>query len=407
MNDYEPLDISTLYNAGMDVLDGEEGAPTGSVTINGLPFLIGSKEGGDRCFIALDGSSDTLKLDVNGSTHSVIVAHRLLESDLHEGGVLGRTVAEYVFRLAGGQEERVAIRERFDISVSADRLGQSPAYLAVTRYLDRLPPRHEGRWQETGRRQMEVERGDGIGYSLWVWRNPYPDRKVETLEIVPRGPRFIVAAVTVGHVDEYPFVRQGRREARVTLTDPADGERDFDLDVEVDRGIATYAHPLPEAQSDEFLDDGMSGWGEPQNSTSGSAVVEIAATPSATVTIKQAGEELGSVRWGDVEESGLAETPKARVELLDRGRNWVHVTVLDDETGRPVPCRVHFRSPEGVPYQPHGHHNRVNSNLDTWHIDVGGDLRLGQITYAYIDGTCQGWLPRGEDARGRGARVRV
>ena len=27
---------------------------------------------------------------------------------------------------------------------------------------------------------------------------------------------------------------------------------------------------------------------------------------------------------------------------------------------------------------------------------MGGDLRLGQITYAYIDGTCQGWLPRGE-----------
>jgi hypothetical protein len=57
---------------------------------------------------------------------------------------------------------------------------------------------------------------------------------------------------------------------------------------------------------------------------------------------------------------------------------------------------VHFRSPEGVPYQPHGHHDHVNSDLGTWHIDVGGDLRLGRATYAYIDGTCQGWLPRGE-----------
>ena len=74
----------------------------------------------------------------------------------------------------------------------------------------------------------------------------------------------------------------------------------------------------------------------------------------------------------------------------------MHVTVLDDETGRPVPCRVHFRSPEGVPYQPHGHHDHVNSDLGTWHIDVGGDLRLGRATYAYIDGTCQGWLPRGD-----------
>jgi hypothetical protein len=57
---------------------------------------------------------------------------------------------------------------------------------------------------------------------------------------------------------------------------------------------------------------------------------------------------------------------------------------------------VHFRSPEGVPYQPHGHHDHVNSDLGTWHIDVGGDLRLGRTSYAYIDGTCQGWLPRGD-----------
>src|SRR2546422_4274420 len=71
-------------------------------------------------------------------------------------------------------------------------------------------------------------------------------------------------------------------------------------------------------------------------------------------------------------------------------------TVLDDETGRPVPCRVHFRSPRGIPYAPHGHHAHINSNNGTWHLDIGGDVRLGQAHYAYIDGKCQGWLPRGE-----------
>jgi hypothetical protein len=38
----------------------------------------------------------------------------------------------------------------------------------------------------------------------------------------------------------------------------------------------------------------------------------------------------------------------------------------------------------------------VFTNMNTWHVDIGGDLRLGQISYAYIDGTCQGWLPRGK-----------
>ena len=33
---------------------------------------------------------------------------------------------------------------------------------------------------------------------------------------------------------------------------------------------------------------------------------------------------------------------------------------------------------EGIPYQPHGHPNQVNSNLDSWHMDVGGDCDSGR-----------------------------
>jgi hypothetical protein len=55
-----------------------------------------------------------------------------------------------------------------------------------------------------------------------------------------------------------------------------------------------------------------------------------------------------------------------------------------------------MRSPDGIPYQPHGHHRHVYSNLPTWNVDVGGDLQIGQVSYAYIDGNCQGWLPRGD-----------
>ena len=101
--------------------------------------------------------------------------------------------------------------------------------------------------------------------------------------------------------------------------------------------------------------------------------------------------------WGDHEREQRAAAGQVTFELAEDGRNWVHVTVIDDATGRPVPCRVHFCSAEGIPYQPHGHHNHVTQNLDgSWHYDVGGDMRLGQRSYAYIDGTCQGWLPRGD-----------
>ncbi|MGN6672572.1 MAG: CehA/McbA family metallohydrolase, partial [Thermomicrobiales bacterium] len=254
-----------------------------------------------------------------------------------------------------------------------------------------------GLWGQAGYRQTEARQGQPRDYVLWTWMNPHPDQPLAAMEIVPRGPRFIIAAITLGHLDEAPFPRTGARPVKITVPQPADREQCAALTVTVDRGLATYPSTLPAAPADDFLADGFAGFGEAQNLADGPAYVEIAATPSATVTVAQGETILGQTRWGELAECGVVTpTPRVRLEVIDPGRNWVHTTILDDETGRPVPCRVHFRSPEGVPYQPHGHHGQVPPSHDTWHRDVGGDVRLGQITYAYTDGACQGWLPRGE-----------
>ena len=421
MTDYQPVDISRRCNSGVEVMPRErlpgpmspsDGGrsrprpspkpPLGQQHFRGLPFLIGPAVDPDpaRCLVTLDGASAPVTVALGGRARRVIIAHRLLETRLPDGGPLGVPVADYVFRLEGGRETVAPIRERFEIA-AGQTFGPIPGvpgepFLAVTDVGHSLAPRDEGSWNEMAGRQMEVVQGRLRHFYLWSWANPNPDLTVESLTIVPKGPRFVLAAVTLGHLEEHPFARQRAREARLVLKDPADAEQAFDLSVDVDRGDATYVHPLPGAEAGQFLADTHKGWGEEQNFKSSPAYVEVSAVPSATLTVKHGEKPVGSVNWGGVETKGVAETPRVRVELMDRGRNWVHVTVLDDDLGRPVPCRVHFRSPEGIPYQPYGHHNRVNSNLGTMHNDIGGDVRIGQITYAYIDGTCQGWLPRGE-----------
>jgi len=416
MADYEPLDLSGWCNAGVADIESGAGMAVGRQAFRGLPFLIG-KQGappdGD-CFIAPAGSDGAVTIPVGQAVHRVVFAHVLLESEIPEGAAPGVQVAEYVFNLAGGRQERVAIRERFEIAArplgdgnpsstkpgpGQGRLTRSALgypYLAVPDQRDALFPRSEGAWAMVGRRQTEALQAVVRDYYLWSWANPEPGAVLESVELVPSGPRFLVAGITLGHVDERPFAREGRRPVKVILKEASDAEKPFDVEVEVDRGSATYTHALPAAPGGDAMADSMEGWGQEQNEASSPAYVEVSAVPSATVTVKHGGETLGEVDWGAVEKNGAAETPRVRLELLDRGKNWVHVTVLDDDTGKPVPCRVHFRSPEGVPFQPHGHHNHVNSNLDSWHIDVGGDVRLGQNTYAYIDGKCQGWLPRGD-----------
>ncbi len=413
MNGYQPLELSSLCNSSRAEASRRQAspsggsfpggkplleAPVGSQSFRGLPFLVGKPEPGpdDACFIELTAGDAPVTIPVGQPAPKIIVAHRLLESELMRGGKMGELVAHYVFHMEGGLRIVAPIRERFELVYLPNEWGMGFPFLALPNVKDELMPRYEGPWELAGLRQTGTGEDYPISYYLWCWNNPHPDRRIEYIELVPKGPRFLVAGITLGLLDEHPFPRQGTREVELTLTARETADEKFDIEVAVDRGEATYPQPLPRDPADRFIDDPLKGWGERPNRQASPTYVEVSATPSATVNVSQNGREVGSFNWGELEDKGAVASGAMQVRLLDRGRNWVRTRVLDDDTGQPVPCRVHFRSPEGVPYQPHGHHNHLNSGLDTWHFDNGGDVKLGQITYACIDGTCQGWLPRGE-----------
>jgi len=394
MSDYDPVDLSPLCNAGPGDLGDGPPIPAGAQTIHGIPFLAGTRE---RHVVLLGGDVKAeQRVAVGAAARSIVFAHRLLESRIPEGDFVGRLCATYVVRYEDGEEIELPVRERLEIGIVPAPWGQQ-ALLAWTDTGNKLMPRHAGPWGEAGRRQSEVIGPYPEALYLWPWRNPRPDAVVDSVALRPAGPRLVVAGLTLGHLDEPVFNRSATRPVKIVLPEAEDASAPFALEVDVDRGAATYPHPLPTAPAASYLDESFKGWGETRNTRASPAYVEVAATPSATVKVSNDGELLGTFRWGDLETAEELEAgPRLRVTLVDEGRNWVRTTVVDDETGNPIPCRVHFRSPEGIPFQPHGHHNHVNSNLDSWHMDVGADLKLGHTPYAYIDGRCEGWLPRGE-----------
>lgn len=398
MPDYRALDLSRYANAGAKLVPGGR-LPLGPQSWHGLPFQIGarSKRTG-HSLIAFGGGSHAARLEIplKRSATSVIVAHRLLDSKIDQGDPVGRLVATYVFAYADGSHVRAPVRERFEIGIVPCPWGQL-AFMAYPDHADGLHARHAGPWGHAGTRQTETYGSSPQHFYLWPWRNPHPEKKLASLTVEAAGPRFYIGAITLGHLDEHPFVRQAKREVKIVLPNKKDADRAFALEVEVDRGVATYPYPLPRDPVQGFLNDAFKGWGEEPNAKASPAYVEIAATPSATVTVKQDGKKLGAAKWRDLEKKKRVR-PNKRVQLIlvDEGRNWVRTKVVDADSGKSIPCRIHFRSKDGIPYAPHGHHAHVNSDQGTWHVDIGGDVRLGQISYAYIDGTCEGWLPRGD-----------
>lgn len=403
MSDYRPINIAHLFNAGLEFIPDGGATRLGQQVFRGLPFDLG----GDPacCLIACGekGAGESLAVEIGVPVESVVIAHRLIDSEMLEGGSVGAPVADYVFEYADGGSDTVVIRDRFEIAAPGARSSQGrdlhwghQPFLAVSDHGPELPPRTEGYFGKAGYRQTEVLEEPLTAYFLWAWVNPRPDVVLRSVSIVPKGPLFIIGGITIGHVGEHPLVPSATSTIRVSFTGALAAAGLGWPSVQVDRGSTTFPYPLAGMSAEAFLGDPLPGWGEGDAAGDPAVYLDVAATPSATVSVLQADELVLAAPWRRVQADGLLEVPGVRIEVLNGERNWVRTTIVDQDSGLPIPCRVHFRSSAGIPFQPHGHHAHINGDLDTWHVDVGGDVRLGLATYAYIDGTCEGWLPRGD-----------
>jgi hypothetical protein len=163
MAEYEPLDLSELCNAGLDVLERPGPPLIGAHVFHGLPFLIGRPEADDRaCFLGFGRGlcEAPLRVPIERSARRVVVAHRLIDSDVPQGGQIGKPVAEYLFHLKDGTAVRVPIRERFEISIIPDSIWWMPVlpFGAVHDAQPRVYPRQGGSWDAAGHRMEEISR---------------------------------------------------------------------------------------------------------------------------------------------------------------------------------------------------------------------------------------------------------
>jgi hypothetical protein len=390
--EYEPVNLASVAGSRLDVFPIPTTLVGGPRALLGLPFDIAIGDGGAPRVVAFGGPhASSARIPIDRQAVHVIVAHIVLDQALEAGGPVGDLVATYRFVFVDDDRIEVPIRERFEIgTVQVQQEMPHHPFAAVPDAKPTLMPRVPRDWDLVGRYATEVDlRGWPSPFTLWAWRNPRPDVAIACLEIAGTQRQAVIGAITLGHADEWPFVRSAPRTVGIELLRAGDAGQSFDLTVDVDRGTAGAAYPLPSEGRTTI------GWGAPRNTRRSPAYVPVAAIPSATVAVRAGDEMLGAARWSDIESGPVDIDGRVRLRVLDEGRNWVRTTVRGEDA-TPIPCRIAFRSPSGVPYQPHGHHDQLYGGHTTWNVDVGGDLRLGQRAYAYIDGSCEGWLPRGE-----------
>ena len=71
---------------------------------------------------------------------------------------------------------------------------------------------------------------------MWLWKNTRNDSIMEHMEVVPAGPKFIIAGITLGYLDEDVIPRSGARDVMIEMLQQKDSEKDFNIEVAVDRG---------------------------------------------------------------------------------------------------------------------------------------------------------------------------
>src|SRR5258708_9722332 len=96
---YRALDLSAFCNASVEILGGGTDPPTGDQLFHGLPFHIGA---GGNAFIAFDANRASLSIPIKATAYSVIVAHRLIGSQLMAAAPGGDPVRHPVFPTAPG-----------------------------------------------------------------------------------------------------------------------------------------------------------------------------------------------------------------------------------------------------------------------------------------------------------------
>ncbi len=408
---FETVDISAAYNAGTGNIETPDGyiwpfgggnpennhighLPCGDEKFWGIPFQLAGRAAGpaEKVFVeARRAAEEMVRIEIGFKARRLLIAH--VTAPINCLGVTvegaGESLGTGTVSLEGGEEHAFPLRRRFEIHDVQVPWGHHPFLCRNCREFKSVPLDAKSiPWGESQVGTVKDSNDTG-GWWIYEWVNPSPDLAIEALTYrAETTTPILIGAITICNEDSDPFAWPPREEVALTVA----GDSELPLEVEVERGVLARQDQLI-VPNEDYLETDETGWGQGGQDIRKDGYLEIHGSPEGRVKVRVGEDRLASFRWGDVlSEKSVTDGPVQMEMISPEGKQWLHVRVTDEDTGEQVGCRVHFRSPQGAYFAPHGHQADVNI---AWFEDLGGDCKVRGTPYAYIDGRCQIELPIG------------
>lgn len=341
-----------------------------------------------------DNTGQAITLPVEENANYICIAHCCThrDEDMLQRSI-GDELAKYTLVYADGSEYTKVIRRAFEINTIANPPGLRGAPTFVAKAIPQITQITEPSARPWGLNQTGTVK-DLIA-RVWVYAmpNPHPQKEIKELRMAALTEDGIaIFGVTLAHFPEHPLRLNPRNTFLITLPDDMQIMPEV-LSVSLDMGHVTMLYGEPGLDEETWLKDPLTGLGQQRRrlkEPKHSFMVEATGTGAASFEIRAQDKEI-LLSYGEAITKGESRSSEgARITLCYPGKTMVRVKVTDEETGTPIPTRIRFLGPRGEYLPPHGHPAVVNTN---WFEDEGGNLVLGNETFAYVPGEFQIELP--------------
>lgn len=301
----------------------------------------------------------------------------------------GLVVAEYELTYEDGSRHTQPVRGRFEVAMAES---PGPPWLAgyfnMWQALDPLQPTPGMQW---GKTQVGLHNTTGLPL-VYAMPNPHPQKRIRALIIrgLQESP-LLVAGLTLYNGVSHPLRHLPRRTYRVSMGDTPPKVKKAEVDL---GGVARIEH-TSSPRDNKWLASpsvGLHQVKEPERDAED--LIEMFAAKDATLSVTfQDGKKPHAFSIGETFKKGQSSSGQAKLEVLNKRRQWMRVVVKDDSTGKPTPVRIHLSGARGEYIAPYGHHAQINTN---WFEDYGADVVSGGMNFAYVPGEFTTDLPVGD-----------